>query len=86
MEDGDLAALAGGAQALGEAGQQDGAPLLALGAVDRRDPHTLFGGLAGARVELGAILRGFELYGGYDYFAIGDVTFHGPLAGLRFWL
>lgn len=39
-----------------------------------------------ARVELGAILRCFELYGGYDYFAIGDVKFHGPLAGLRFWL
>ncbi|MFO0577240.1 MAG: hypothetical protein U1A78_24815 [Polyangia bacterium] len=39
-----------------------------------------------ARIELGAALRRFELYGGYDYFAIGDVKFHGPLAGLRSWL
>ena len=37
------------------------------------------------RGTLGLSLQGFELFGGYEYRAIGDVALHGPTVGLRAW-
>ena len=37
------------------------------------------------RVTLGAALRRFELFVGYEARAVGEVVLHGPTAGLRVW-
>jgi len=37
------------------------------------------------RGTLGVVLRGFELYGGYEIRTVGKVVMQGPVAGLRVW-
>ena len=38
-----------------------------------------------ARATVGIVLRGFELYGGYEAKKVGDVPLHGPMVGIRAW-
>jgi hypothetical protein len=38
-----------------------------------------------ARATVGIVLRGFELYGGYEAKRVGDVSLHGPMVGVRGW-
>jgi hypothetical protein len=38
-----------------------------------------------ARATAGAILHGWEFFGGYDFLRIGSVNLQGPLVGVRFW-
>lgn len=42
--------------------------------------------LVHGRIQLGAAVWCLEPYVAYDVMAIGDVIFHGPVVGLRFWL
>ncbi|MFC1705243.1 hypothetical protein ACFL59_00290 [Planctomycetota bacterium] len=37
------------------------------------------------RAAVSAIVNRCELHGGYDYLAIGGVSFHGPVFGVRVW-
>jgi hypothetical protein len=37
------------------------------------------------RGTVGAVWKGCELFGGYDFLRIGSVNLQGPLVGLRFW-
>lgn len=37
------------------------------------------------RGSVGVVLRGFELYGGYEFKTVGNVPLSGPMAGLRAW-
>lgn len=42
-----------------------------------------------ARATLGAMVKGFELYGGYDhtvFIGAGKTSLHGPLLGVRGWM
>jgi hypothetical protein len=48
------------------------------------------GNLGGAgvfhvRATVGAVVRGWEIFAGYDLLCIGDTNLQGPLAGLRWW-
>jgi hypothetical protein len=42
-------------------------------------------GVFHARCSVGAIWRGVEVYGGYDFLRIGATNLQGPMAGVRFW-
>jgi hypothetical protein len=37
------------------------------------------------RATIGFTYHGIEVFGGYEYKAIGNVPLHGPIAGLRLW-
>lgn len=41
--------------------------------------------VAHGRLTLGGRVGVLEVYGGYDVLSIGDVVFHGPVAGVRLW-
>lgn len=38
-----------------------------------------------AQATAGVVFRGVQIYGGYEFRRIGDVTLQGPMAGLRVW-
>jgi hypothetical protein len=58
-------------------------PFVLSGRVDAGTIHAAR--VMSARASVGVVLRGFELYGGYELKTVGDVPLHGPMVGVRAW-
>jgi hypothetical protein len=58
-------------------------PFVLSGRVDAGTLHAAR--VLSARATVGVLLRGFELYGGYELKKVGDVPLHGPMLGIRAW-
>lgn len=58
-------------------------PIVLSGRVDMGTIHAAR--VVAARATVGVVLRGFELYGGYELRKVGTVPLHGPMVGVRAW-